>query len=136
MILEIGLGSCSGLKTSGYGACHKCGPELHGRRSSHLKKIVFHEHRRRLDDDDRLRSNRVFWKRPERRPCPMPLTPEELQTKWEHIQSLERSQDIMKAKSKCGLNRWSILWTLPYWKVFINILFNFYFIYMYILWDS
>lgn len=132
-LFHVGLGSCSGLKTSGYGSCHKCGLGLHGRHSSHLKKIVFHEHRRRLDEDDRLRSNRVFWPRPERRTCPIALTPDQLEANWGHIQTLERPQEIIQAKSKYGLNRWSILWSLPYWKVDMHIVYIVFYLYMHML---
>lgn len=52
-----GLGSCSGLKTSGYAACHKCGRGLPGRRSESMRKIVYHEHRCWLDEDDPLRED-------------------------------------------------------------------------------
>lgn len=106
-----GLGSCSGLKTSGYAACHKCGGGLHGRRSETLKKVVYHEHRCWLDEDDPIRENRRHWGTRERRPRPIGPTPEEWKERWDKVQNKEISA------TDAGINRYSVFYTLPYWGV-------------------
>ena len=105
------LGSCSGLKVSGYEACFKCGPDLHGRYSIHLKKTIYHEHRRRLPMDHPMRYDRRHWPRIEKEPCPSPLSLNDLEALTNAISREEISpQDA-------GIHRWSILFDLPYWKV-------------------
>lgn len=108
-----GLGSCSGLKTSGYEACYKCGPDLRGRRSTTLQKVVYHEHRRRLPMDDPMRRDTRHWPEIEDRPCPMPRSLEDY-----HELSIEVSNGKMTAQ-EAGIHRWSVFFNLPYWKVML-----------------
>jgi hypothetical protein len=106
-----GLGSASGLKVSGYNACPTCGPEMHGRYSTLLKKTVYHEHRTRLGEGHPMRRNTVFWSRIETRPCPNGPSPEA------QLLLCDLMESGVKTKTDAGINRRSILWTLPYWRV-------------------
>lgn len=106
-----GLGSCSGLKVSGYGACHVCGPGMRGRRAKRLSKIVYHEHRRFLDENDPMRRNRRDWPHVEKRGRPTGCTPEQWRARYDKV---ERGTSTCK---KEGINRWSIFYDLPYWAV-------------------
>jgi hypothetical protein len=107
-----GLGSASGLKTSGYCACHKCGNGMRGRHSKSLKKIVYHEHRMWLPaDDNRRNAGRTHWLSSERRPRPIGPSPQEWERRWDKVTRKELT------KKKACINRWSALYQLPYWKV-------------------
>ena len=107
-----GLGSCSGLKTSGYCACHKCGNGLRGRHSKSLSKIVYHEHRTWLPADDPMRNaGRTHWLSSERKTRPIGPSPQEWQEWWDKVTRRELT------KTKACINRWSALYQLPYWKV-------------------
>ena len=44
----LGYGECSGLATSGYYACHICGPTINARYSNLLKKMVYQVYTRFL----------------------------------------------------------------------------------------
>lgn len=114
MYIYIGLGTCSGLKTSGYGACHKCGPTMKGRHSKHLSKIVYHEHRTHLPMDDPERLNVNHWGATELRPKPIGPTPSEYDAKWKEV---ERK---VITPTDAGISRWSILYSLEYWEVCAN----------------
>lgn len=106
-----GLGSCSGLKVSGYGACHKCGPTMVGRRSIQLKKVVYHEHRRWLPMDHPFRRDRRHWRHVELGTKPIEPTLEEWRTR------LEEAKNGRMTMQEAGIHRWSILYDLPYWDV-------------------
>lgn len=105
------MGSASGLKVSGYGACPRCGPEMHGRYSTHLKKTVYHDHCMRLPDGHTMRRNTTFWSGTEIRPCPNGPSPEA------QLMLCDLMEEGVITKAEAGINRRSILWELPYWRV-------------------
>lgn len=108
-----GLGSCSGLKTSGFGACFKCGPKMWGRHTKVLKKTVYHEHRTWLPADDPLRmvTSGKPWTEQDHRTRPIGPTPAEWRERAEKVRRRR-----MTRKKAC-INRVSILYELPYWEV-------------------
>ena len=104
-----GLGSASGLKTSGYCACHKCGNGMRGRHSKALSKIVYHEHRMWLPIDDTMRNaGGTHWLLSERRPRPIGPSLQEWERRWDKVTRKELT------KKKACINRWSALYQLPY----------------------
>jgi hypothetical protein len=111
------MGTVSGLKVSGYCACPTCGPELKGQYSRLLRKIVYHEHRRRLPTDHEWRLDTRCWPSEEHHPTPNGPSPEA------QLAMCDLVQAKLVLRKDVGVNRRSAMWDLPYWRVSILVIY-------------
>ena len=102
----LGFGYISGLQTKGYAACPSCGPSLEVHRPPTLKKTIYMGHLKYLPIEHEMRDGDD---------TPRPICPDAnfWQDLWERIQA-DASGTV---QHRSGLTRYSILWSLPYWKV-------------------
>ena len=105
------MGTIFGLKVAGYSTCPLCGPDLHGRYSTLVRKMTYEGARQRLPLNHPLRHDRTYWKRPDLMPVPNgPSSEAQLQMAKLISAKLATTQDT-------GVDWCSCLWNLPYWRV-------------------
>lgn len=110
-----GLGAVSHFKCSGKGACHRCGPQMQGRRSKDLGTYKYHEARKYLPLTDPRRRDVTTYGFIERNGPPMPPS----QVEWRRLASLvERG---LKTGRQTGIHGWSVFYQLPYWEVSVDV---------------
>ena len=100
--LFSGYGKCSGLTTSRYNVCPKCGRDLNPRYLISLSKMIYQGHKRFLPADNPLREG--YLGKPLR-----------------HWDATSQYNTWHKNLGSCGMKRLSIFHALPYWrKLLIN----------------